>query len=159
MESSKNKRIKEVSKNDIWNKDKMKRLRDFIISESEKQSPERKLRNELLSIRYQIEEYINKDQVEKEMKIIDFVKLYLESLDITQKKLANVFEMNQSNLHKYLKGERRMNPDLACKLSSFSHTKPELWYFVQAKNELLHLKNRSKAEDYEKYNYEKLISE
>ena len=123
----------ELDENKIWDKEKMNSLREFILLESKKQSPERRLRNELLSIKYQIEDYIQNDVIEKEMKIVDFVRLYLRLLKISQKQLASAFEMRDTNLYKYLIGERKLNPDLVLKLSSFSHTPPELWYYVQTK--------------------------
>lgn len=158
MKTQNRKRHLEVSENDIWNEDKSKKLREFILMESKKQSPERRLKNQLLSIKYKIEDYIESENVDEEMKILDFVKMYLKSFDITQRKLAAAFEMQDSNLHKYLKGERRLNPDIAFKLGSFSHTKPEIWYFIQAKNELLNLKKeKNTIKKYEKYGYEKIL--
>ena len=150
----------ELDENKIWDKEKMNSLREFILLESKKQSPERRLRNELLSIKYQIEDYIQNDVIEKEMKIVDFVRLYLRLLKISQKQLASAFEMRDTNLYKYLIGERKLNPDLVLKLSSFSHTPPELWYYVQTKNELYELKKeKEKIKEYEKkYTYEKLIA-
>ena len=50
---------KEIQIADIWNEEKEKSLTIFIQFHSEQQSKERKLRNELLSIQYQIEDYIN----------------------------------------------------------------------------------------------------
>ncbi len=149
----------ELEGSKIWNDNKMDTLREFILSESKKQSPERKLRNELLSIKYQMQDYIEKDKVEREMRIIDFVKLYLKLLKITQRELASVFEMKDTNLYKYLIGDRKLNPDIALKLSSFSHTQPELWYYIQTKNELCELrKEKEKIKKYEKYDYKNFLS-
>lgn len=151
--------IKEAKEPQIWNADKMGKLKEFILKESKKQSPERKLRNELLSIKFQIEDYIQKESIEREMRIADFVKLYLKLLNITQRQLASAFEMEDSNLYKYLNGERKLNPDIVLKLSSFSHTQPELWYYLQTKNELHELrKGKVKIKEYEKYGYENLLS-
>ena len=52
---------KEIKENQVWDENKMNRLNRFILSESEKQSPERKLRNELLYIKYQMQDNIEKD--------------------------------------------------------------------------------------------------
>lgn len=154
----KNQNIKEVRSKDIWSEKKYDKLKDYILQESKKQSKERLLRNELLSIKYRMEDYVKNDQVEAEMKILDFVKLYLKTFDITQKRLAKAFDMQSSNLHKYLKGDRRLNPDMALKLSSFSRTKPELWYFIQTKNELLSLrKEKGDLKKYKKYDYENFL--
>ncbi len=126
----------QLEENQIWSEEKLDKLRKFISEESKKQSPDRKLKNEFLSIKYQIQDYIEKDKIESEMRILDFVKLYLKLLRITQRDLASVFEMKDTNLYKYLIGERRLNPDIVLKLSSFSNTQPELWYYLQTKNEL-----------------------
>ena len=149
----------EIQVNDIWNDDKQNKLKQFILLNAEKQTKERKLTNQLLSIQYKIEDYIrNEDENEKILKVLDFVKMYLKTLDITQKRLANLFEMKDSNLHKYLIGERKLNSQLILKLSSFSHTKPEYWIRIQVKNELIELRKENKNTGYyEKFDYRNLI--
>lgn len=158
LKSKTNKTTKELKVNKIWNSDKNEKLSKFILSESQKQTTERKLRNELFSIQFKIEDYIEKDQIEKNMRILDFVKLYLRTLNITQKELANIFEMKDTNLYKYLIGERKLNNDLVFKLSSFSHTPPEVWYYIQTKNDLNELlKEKDTIKKYEKYDYKKSV--
>ncbi|CAN5379411.1 hypothetical protein BH09BAC5_BH09BAC5_16210 [soil metagenome] len=149
---------KEIKESDVWNENKMNKISAFISIESKKQTQERKLRNEFLSIKYLMEDYIEKEKVEREMRILDFVRLYLKLLNISQKDLASGFEMKDTNLYKYLIGERRLNPDIVLKLSSFSHTQPELWYRIQIKNELDELKKeKEKFKAYKKYDYKKLV--
>lgn len=48
----------EIYISDIWNNNKQDKLRQFILLHSTKQTKERKLANELLSIQYKIEDYI-----------------------------------------------------------------------------------------------------
>lgn len=149
----------QIKESQIWEEGKVNKLRRFIVTESKKQTPERKLRNELLSIKYQMQDYIEKDKIETEMRILDFVKLYLKLLKITQRELATVFQMKDTNLYKYLIGERKLNPDIVLKLSSFSHTQPELWYYIQTKNELYVLrKEKAKLKEYKKYDYRNFVS-
>ncbi|RYE36798.1 MAG: transcriptional regulator, partial [Sphingobacteriaceae bacterium] len=121
----------EIEISEIWNDEKQNTLKDFIIVHSQKQSEERKLRNELLAIQYQIEDYIQTENISNQRRVLDFVKLYLKTFKVTQKKLADLFEMKDSNLHKYLTGERRLNADLVLKLSSFSNLNPEYWLRVE----------------------------
>ena len=149
----------EIQINEIWNDEKQDELKRFVLLHSEKQTKERKLANQLLSIQYKMEDYIkNETENDDVLRIIDFVKMYLKTLDITQKRLANLFEMRDSNLHKYLVGERKLNSDLVLKLSHFSHTKPEYWIRIQVKNELMELKREKKNADYySKYDYKNLI--
>lgn len=148
----------ELKENEIWNKEKASLVKEFIIQESKKQSPERIIRNELLSIRFQMQDYIQKDKIEVEMQVLDFVKLYLKLLKKSQRDLASLFEMHDSNLYKYLIGERKLNIDIVMKLSSFSHTEPEIWYYIQTKNELNKLKQeKEKSNQYKKYDYKNLM--
>ncbi|KQW99470.1 hypothetical protein [Flavobacterium sp. Root420] len=149
---------KEIQISDIWNDKKKDDLKKIIKSHSSKQSKEQILKNQLLSIQYKLEDYIQSENDTEVLKILDFVKMYLKTLNITKKELASYFEMKDSNLHKYLSGERKLNAKLVLKLSTFSHTKPEQWYRVQVKNEMIEL-NREKAnvEAYKKYDYRNLV--
>ncbi len=146
-----------ISENILWNQEDIDAVKKYIQIESPKQSPERKLRNELLAIKYQMLDYVNNDIVSEEKTILYFVKLYLKTLKINQRELASAFEMKDSNLYKYLKGERKLNTDIVFKLSAFSHTQPELWFYIQTKNELNRLrKEKDKMYQYEKYDYENI---
>lgn len=149
---------KEIQISDIWNDKKKADLKEIVKSHSLKQSKEQILKNQLLSIQYKLEDYIQSENDTEVLKVLDFVKMYLKTLNITKKELASYFEMKDSNLHKYLSGERKLNAKLVLKLSTFSHTKPEQWYRVQVKNEMIEL-NREKAnvESYEKYDYRNLV--
>lgn len=149
----------EILPKDIWNDKKLNNVNEFIKNHSDNQSKERKIKNNLLSIQYKLEDYIEKDYREENevLDILDFVKMYLKALGMTKLELAKYFGMRDSNLHKYLTGKRKLNPEVVLKISSFSHTKPEYWYRVQVKNELMKLKKES-LKDYDKYDYKKLLS-
>ncbi|KUJ61011.1 transcriptional regulator [Flavobacteriaceae bacterium CRH] len=152
-------RAKEIQVEDIWNDKKKGDLKKAILSHSASQSKERILTNRLLSIQYKLEDYIQNESEDTEvLKILDFVKMYLKALNLTKKELAAYFEMRDSNLHKYLSGERKLNAKLVLKLSTFSHTKPEQWYRVEVKNELIELnKEKENVEYYKKYDYLNLV--
>lgn len=145
---------------ELWNDNKKKDLSKVIKSHSQKQTKERLIRNELLSIQYRIEDYIqNENEDVPSLKILDFIKMYLKTLNITKKDLAIYFDMRDSNLQKYLSGERKLNTEMALKLSSFSHIKPEYWYRIQIKNELSELnKMKKNIDDYKKYDYRNLVT-
>ena len=147
----------EIQPVQIWNKDKKASLKGFITEQSRKQSKERLLKNKLLAIQYQMEDYLENDDSKKKMLVSDFVKMYLLTFNTTQKRLAELFEMKDSNLHKYLVGDRKLNADLVLKLSSFSHTKPEYWFRVEVKNELFEIRNEKQPKEYEKYDYKNLM--
>lgn len=149
---------KEIQVTEIWNEDKRNSLKDFINAHSQKQSKEQKLKNELLAIQYRIEDYIESENNSEQLRVYDFVKLYLKTFNVTQKKLAALFEMKDSNLHKYLVGQRKMNSVIVLKLSSFSNLNPEFWLRVEVKNELIEIaKEKERNNDYQKYDYRNLL--
>lgn len=66
--------------------------------------------------------------------------------------------MESSNLHKYLVGDRKLNSGMVLKLSSFTHTSPELWLSLQVKNEMIEInREKEKSKEYRKYDYENLL--
>ncbi len=149
---------KEIQIDELWNSEKKDELKKFILAHAKVQSEERQLTNQLLAIQYRIEDYIQNDDDNGEiLKILDFVKMYLKTLNVSQKSLANLFEMKDSNLHKYLVGDRKLSNEMVLKLSSFSHTKPEYWYRIQVKNELIALKKEANIDYYKKFDYKNLI--
>jgi antitoxin HigA-1 len=149
---------KEIEIEEIWNDEKNNSLKDFIKSESDKQSKERKLRNAFLAIQFKVEDYITNETPTERLRILDFVKLYLKALNITQKRLAELFEMKDSNLHKYLIGERKLNTGIILKLSSFSQLSPEYWLRIEVKNDLFDIsKEKERYADYQKYDYRNLF--
>jgi len=150
---------KEILPADIWKEEKLENVSKFVKKHAAKQTEERKIKNKLLSIQYKLEDYIEKDNIEENevLNLLDFVKMYIKALGITKKDLARYFGMEDSNLHKYLIGERKLNPEIVLKLSAFSNTPPEYWYRIQVKNEIVNLK-KEKLKDYEKYNYKNLLS-
>ncbi len=151
-------KAKEIQIKDIWNDKKRDDIRNAIVSHSASQSKEVVLTSRLLAIQYKLEDYIQKEDDSEVLKILDFVKMYLKALSLTKKELANYFEMRDSNLHKYLSGERKLNAKLVLKLSTFSHTKPEQWYRVEVKNELIELKKeKANVDYYKKYDYRNLV--
>lgn len=152
-------KTKEIKIEDIWNDKKNEDIKKAILSHSASQSKERILTNRLLSVQYKLEDYIRNESDDTEiLKILDFVKMYLKVLNLSKKRLATYFEMRDSNLHKYLSGERKLNAQVALKLSTFSHTKPEQWYKVQLKNEMIELnKEKANTKEYEKYDYRNLV--
>lgn len=153
-----NMKAKEIQIEEIWNDKKKASIKEAILAHAATQSKERILTNRLLSIQYKLEDYIQNDGDSEVLKILDFVKMYLKVLNLTKKELATYFEMRDSNLHKYLSGERKLNAKLVLKLSTFSHTKPEYWYRVEVKNELIELnKEKENVEYYKKYDYRNLV--
>jgi plasmid maintenance system antidote protein VapI len=144
-----------------WSDDKLAKVKAFVKSHSDKRTPDRKLKNEMLTIKYQMEEYIENENINEKsvISLESFLGSFLEVLNLTFKKFASSIDTTDGNLKKYLSGDRKFNTDLALKFSSFFHTTPDLWLKVNIKNELLSLKKEKKQiSKYKKYNYEKVLA-
>ena len=144
-----------------WGKDKLAAIRKHIQSETAKKTDKQRLEIEMLSIKYQMEDYLEAKEIEEsEQKSVEtFIKLYLGALNITFKSFAISIDTTDGNLKKYLSGERKLSTDLALKFAYFFHTPADLWLRVQMKNELHELeKEKDKLSHYKKYNYQRLVS-
>ncbi|MEO7044260.1 MAG: hypothetical protein ABI091_03060 [Ferruginibacter sp.] len=143
-----------------WSDEKLAQVKAFVKDQSNKRSPERKLKNEILSIQYQMEAYLEDNDIKanKLCTLETFLDSYLDTLNLTFKKFAISIDTTDGNLKKYIIGERKFNIDLALKFAHFFHTTPDLWLKVQIKNELIELnKNKVHTKKYSKYNYENFL--
>lgn len=114
----------------------------------------------LYAIKYRMEEYVEQTDTDSthSYSISDFLSAYLKALDLSFKKFATSIETSDSNLKKYVSGERKFNTDLAMKFGCFFHTSPELWLRLYLKNEFLLLnKEKTKVNKYKKYDYKKVV--
>lgn len=144
-----------------WSAEELAQVKAFAKAHNAQRSPERKRKNEMLSIQYSMEDYINNEKVnEKNMISLEkFLNLYLKVLNLTLKKFASSIDTTDGNLKKYLSGDRKFSTDLAFKFASFFHTTPDIWMKVNIKNELLDLKKEKKqTSKYKKYDYEKVLA-
>ncbi|MBK6372320.1 MAG: hypothetical protein IPF67_03505 [Saprospiraceae bacterium] len=72
----------EINENEVFNKDNLNKIREYITKKSKEQSAAEKIELEILAIKFMMEDYINEKSSKKEMQIFDFVKLYLKTLNI-----------------------------------------------------------------------------
>lgn len=139
-----------------WTASQIARLKTFARDNAKQRSDEQKINNKLMGLRYEIEENIN-DNHSKPLTLEDAVGNYLDVLNIPFRKFALYLDTTDSNLKKYVTGERKFNKDLALKFSYFFHTPAELWLKLQLKNELFELENKKETRHYKKYDYRKAI--
>jgi addiction module HigA family antidote len=142
---------------DIWTDEKADQLNAVVKDIIRKRTPERKIKNEILSIGYKIEEYLKKEIVaENEIKTQEtFLNEYLHALNIPFRQFSEAIDTSDSNLKKYLKGQRGFSFELAMKFGHFFHTSPEIWLALGIKNMFIMRKNE--ANGYDKYDYRKVL--
>ncbi len=129
----------------------------ILLKKSRGRSENQKRKINLLTLKYQMEDYIKSDKIEIKT-VGEFLKLILKSLHIQQKKFANYIGLKPSNLSKLINGDRTINYDLALKLGRLFDHNPMLWIEIQAKNELHRLVNAERNK-YSVYSLNDLIGE
>ena len=66
----------------------------------------------------------------------EFLNELLEIYKVKKTKFAKLIDYENTNLHAVLKGRRRLNNKLATKIGSIFSIDPQLWMYIDAKNEL-----------------------
>ena len=129
----------------------------ILLNKSRQRSLKQKRNVELLTLKYQIEDYLNSDN--QDIKLVgDFLKQYLKTLHIQQNKFANYIGLKPSNLSKLITGERSINYNLALIFGKIFNINPMLWIEIQAKNELNKIE-KEKNNEYYNYSLNDLISD
>ncbi len=139
-----------------WTETEISRLKKFAKANADRRSEEDKVKNRLMALQYEIEANVNDNQ-SKPLTIEDVLRDYLDILNMPFRKFAYYLDSTDSNLRKYITGERKFNNDLALKFSHFFHTTPELWLKLQLKNELFEPKLSKEVKKYKKYDYRKVL--
>jgi len=128
-------------------------LNDKVSSLEDKE----KLEIELFALQIKIEDYLNSSDVDSNMITVgDFIRLYLERLNIKQNKLAKYIGLKPSNFSKILSGSRKVNFELSFILSHLFNLDPKVWMLIQVKNEYLELK-KEKESHFQNYKLEDLV--
>ena len=129
----------------------------ILLQKSNERSDNQKRKIDLLTLRYQMEDYVVSDEINVKS-AGDFLNIILKSLHIQKKKFAEYIGLKPSNLSKLMSGERNINYDLALIFGQLFNHNPMLWIDIQAKNELRRL-NNAEQDKYTNYSLNDLIRE
>lgn len=120
-------------------------LREMIKNNFTSQDAESKVENNLLSVRFQMESYINDSITLDEIKVPGlFVEKLLKAVNVNKKQLSEYIDYEYTNLISLLKGRRKINSDLAIKLGQIFKIDPVIWLHIENKNELLKEMSKTK---------------
>lgn len=140
------------------NSKEFKELQKLIKSRSKELAESEMVANQLLSLRFQMESYLEKDDPKEVRQAGEFLEEFVDAIKIKKKDFAEYIEYKESNLSAIFKGRRKINIDLAIKFGEIFRVDPVIWLHIQSKNELLEIIERDK-ERYEKYKLEDLLKE
>ncbi len=130
----------------------------ILLNKAKAQSKWQKINVELVAIRIQMEDYAKSSYKSHPKLVGDFLKYYLDSLNIRQNKFADYLEIEPSNLNKVIKGERQISSELALKIGKVFGLDPLLLLEIQIKNEFSKLLSK-KNKHIEKYSLKGLLEE
>ncbi len=119
-------------------------LKEMIKEMSSSQKEEERIENEFLSIRFQMESYLN-EEVEKYTPAGRFIERYLEVIKIKKKDFASYLGYDDTNLSAVIKGRRKVNTEMAIKLGKIFSIDPSIWLHIESKNDLLKTLEEKKA--------------
>ena len=134
-----------------------KLLQKAIIEEAKKQSPERIRANNLLSLKFQMQSYVEKRDNTELREAGFFLQELIRAVGVSQKVFAKYIDYKPSNLSALLKGRRKISIDLALKLGKTFNINPSLWINIQSKNELRKMQMQD-MKKYEAYHLDALLS-
>lgn len=133
-----------------------KGLRDAIKEHAKKQTPSDRIKYELISIKFQMENYALIDAPSEIIEVGAFLKKHLKAIKVKNKEFATYIELEESNLSSIIRGRRKINIDVAFKLGQVFELDPNLWLLIQSKNELLAVDKKRKLA-YQKYKLDDLL--
>eukprot|EP01024_Parvocaulis_polyphysoides_P048009 TRINITY_DN4553_c0_g4_i1.p2 TRINITY_DN4553_c0_g4~~TRINITY_DN4553_c0_g4_i1.p2 ORF type:complete len:165 (-),score=19.87 TRINITY_DN4553_c0_g4_i1:139-633(-) len=140
------------------NSKEFKELQKLIKTRSKELAESEIVANQLLSLRFQMESYLETGDPKEVIQAGEFLEEFVDAIKIKKKDFAEYIEYKESNLSAIFKGRRKINIDLAIKFGEIFRVDPVIWLHIQSKNELLEIIERDK-ERYEKYKLEDLLKE
>jgi len=114
-----------------------KALQEAIKEYAANRSEEERLEDHFLSIRFQMEAYLNDMNPSRLIEAGAFVEQFLAAIKVRKKHFARYVGVEESNFSAILKGRRKVNADLAIKLGHIFRLPSEIWLHIESKNELL----------------------
>lgn len=125
-------------------KDELKMLQRIIKSHSEGYSDEERMNFQRVGVHLKMKEYLSNPILEI-IPVGEFLNQLLGIYKLKKTKFAEVIDYENTNLHAVLKGRRKLNNKLATKIGLMFSIEPELWMFIEAKNELMRYKKENKG--------------
>ena len=134
-----------------FDSEEYKAHRKILDERIKSMSPEEKTQVVFIRMEYTIKNYLDAKITENEIITVgDFLRMYLDELNIRQKKFAEYIEMLPSNFNKILSGQRSISMEFSLILGELFQIDPKVWLQIQLKND--YIKIEEKKDDYKDMN-------
>lgn len=121
----------------------VKMLKRIIKAHSEEYSDEERMNFKRIGLHLRMKSYLA-NPIKEIIPAGQFLKELLEIYKVKKIKFAELIEYENSNLHAVLQGRRRFNNKLATKIGTIFSIDPQIWMFIDAKNELAKFQKEKK---------------
>ncbi len=117
------------------NPEDIKMLKRIIKAHSEDYSQDEKMNFKRIGLHLRMQSYLA-EPIKEIQPVGEFLNELLEIYKVKKTKFAALIDYENTNLHAVLRGRRRLNNKLASKIGSIFSIDPQLWMYIDAKNEL-----------------------
>jgi len=134
--------------------EELKMIKRIIKAHSEDYSEDEKMNFQRIRLHLRMKRYLS-EPIKQIKPVGEFLNELLEIYKVKKTKFAELIDYENTNLHAVLKGRRRLNNKLATKIGSIFSIDPQLWMYIDAKNELAKYQKENKFQK-SKYTLAKL---
>ncbi|WP_235299791.1 helix-turn-helix transcriptional regulator [Portibacter marinus] len=138
-------------------KEELKLYQRIVQSHSAEQPIEIKRSIEHINISLQMQSYLESDNSDVTTAGA-FLERLLKIYEIKKSQFAEFIDIERTNFYALLKGRRKFNISIATKVGEIFKIDPELWLFIEAKNEMKEYKCE-KSSNARKYTLANLLNE
>lgn len=136
------------------NPEEIKILKRIINAHSEDYTDDERMNFQRIGLHLRMKKYLA-SPIKHIKPVGEFLNELLDIYKVKKTKFAELIDYENTNLHAVLKGRRRLNNKLATKIGSIFSIEPQLWMFIDAKNELAKFQKEHKFSK-KKYTIDKL---
>lgn len=115
--------------------EEIKLLKRIIKAHSEDYSEDERMNFQRIGLHLRMKRYLS-EPIKQIKPVGEFLNELLEIYKVKKTKFAELVDYESTNLHAVLRGRRRLNNKLATKIGSIFSIDPQLWMYIDAKNEL-----------------------
>jgi len=117
-------------------KNEYKSLTKNILDALIKDLPKEELaENQRIGVKLEMKTYLKSESKETVL-AGEFLNKLIEIYNIKKTKFAEFLEIENANLHALLRGRRKFNSKIATAVGDIFKIDPELWMYIEVKNEL-----------------------